>query len=56
VENAGLYTCIAKNEIGEEKSAANIKIFEGYDPQPSVPTFTRSIKGLKWNYLIFIFS
>ncbi|XP_065350381.1 titin homolog isoform X16 [Cloeon dipterum] len=46
LEDAGLYTCIAKNEVGEEKSAAQVKIFEGYDPQPSVPTFTRSIKDV----------
>ncbi|XP_059475294.1 titin homolog [Neocloeon triangulifer] len=46
LEDAGLFTCVAKNEAGEEKSAAEVKIFEGYDPQPSVPTFTRSIKDV----------
>jgi hypothetical protein len=51
LEDGGEYTCTAKNEMGEATSNATLKIYRGYEPEPYVPTFTSSIKGMSNNLL-----
>ena len=41
------YTCVARNLHGEATTSATLKVFAGFEPAPSPPTFTRSIKGKK---------
>lgn len=43
------FTCVARNLHGEASSTATLKVFAGFEPAPSPPTFTRAIKG-KFSY------
>lgn len=39
------FTCVARNLHGEASSSATLRVFAGFEPAPSPPTFTRAIKG-----------
>ena len=43
--DSGEFTCVARNLHGEASSTATLKVFAGFEPAPSPPTFTRAIKG-----------
>jgi hypothetical protein len=40
------FTCVARNRHGEASSTATLKVFAGFEPAPSPPTFTRPIRGI----------
>ncbi|KAK0181087.1 hypothetical protein PV327_003402 [Microctonus hyperodae] len=43
-KDSGEYSCIATNVHGQSCTEAKLKVYAGYEPTPSHPTFTRSIK------------
>ncbi|XP_014296942.2 titin isoform X1 [Microplitis demolitor] len=42
--DSGEYTCVARNLHGQACTEAKLKVYAGYEPTPTTPTFTRSIK------------
>lgn len=53
-EDNGEYTCVARNNYGEQSSSSNLKVIPGYEKSPMPPIFTRSMKG-NINKLKFFF-
>lgn len=49
-EDAGDYTCNARNSFGETSTTSRLKVYSGYEPSPVPPIFTRSVKGILFNY------
>ncbi|KAK0177708.1 hypothetical protein PV328_001733 [Microctonus aethiopoides] len=43
-KDSGEYSCIATNIHGHSCTEAKLKVYAGYEPTPTHPTFTRSIK------------
>ncbi|KAG8038190.1 hypothetical protein G9C98_006515 [Cotesia typhae] len=42
--DTGEYSCIARNPHGQACTEAKLKVYAGYEPTPTTPTFTRTIK------------
>ncbi|XP_069686561.1 titin homolog isoform X2 [Periplaneta americana] len=42
--DSGEFSCVARNLHGEASTTATLRVFAGFEPAPSPPTFTRSIK------------
>lgn len=52
VEDGGEYTCIVANSFGENETAAQLKVYEGFEKSPMPPTFTRTIRGNKTGSMV----